>query len=129
MMENWQGADGGATKAASSESGASSAAFNPIAQRERYRRGIQQIPRAFGRIDKPIIAAVNGPAIGAGNDLCLMADIRIASEQAKFGETFCKLGLAPGDGGAYFLTRLVGIEKACEMIFTGEIIDAAEALR
>lgn len=119
MIENWQDAD----KDAGGEK------FDPIAQRERYRRGIQQIPRAFAALDKPVIAAVNGAAIGAGNDLCLMADIRIASDQAKFGETFCKVGLAPGDGGAYLLTRLVGIEKACELIFTGDVIDAAEALR
>lgn len=124
MIKKW-GDDGEQSRAEE----AAVAAFDPIAQRERYRNGIQQIPLTFAKVEKPVIAAVNGAAVGAGCDLALMADIRIAGEHAKFGEIFCKVGLAPGDGGAYFLPRLVGIEKACELIFTGDIIDANEALR
>jgi enoyl-CoA hydratase/carnithine racemase len=93
----------------------------------RYRRGIQRIPLALQQVEIPIIAAVNGPAIGAGFDLANMADIRIASSAAKFGETFLNLGLIPGDGGAWFLQRLIGYQAAFELTLSGRIIDAAEA--
>ena len=78
---------------------------------------------------KPIIAAVNGAAAGAGMNLAFACDMRIASTAAKFSQAFVKRGLAPDWGGSYFLPRVVGVAKACEMIFTGEAIDAAEALR
>lgn len=94
---------------------------------ERYRRGIQQIPLAIQGVEIPVIAAVNGPAIGAGFDLANMADIRIASEKAKFGETFLNLGIIPGDGGAWFMQRLIGYQRAFELTLTGRVIDAKEA--
>ena len=94
---------------------------------ERYRRGIQRIPLALQNVEVPVIAAVNGPAVGAGFDLANMADIRIASEKAKFGETFLNLGIIPGDGGAWFMQRLIGYQKAFELTLTGRIINAEEA--
>ncbi|MFP3553453.1 crotonase/enoyl-CoA hydratase family protein [Paraburkholderia sp. SIMBA_049] len=96
--------------------------------RENYRRGIQRIPRAFHELDVPCIAAVNGPAHGAGCDLALMCDIRIAAQSALFAESFAKVGIIPGDGGAWLLPRVVGLSRAAEMIFTGTPIDAQCAL-
>lgn len=93
----------------------------------RYRRGIQRIPLALQAVEVPVIAAVNGPAIGAGFDLANMADIRIASSKAKFGETFLNLGIIPGDGGAWFMQRLIGYQRAFELTLSGRVIDAAEA--
>ncbi|AQV98591.1 enoyl-CoA hydratase [Cupriavidus necator] len=100
----------------------------PANSRYAYRDGIQRIPMALCNLEVPTIAAVNGPAYGAGNDLACMCDIRIASDKAVFAESFVKLGLLPGDGGAWLLPRAVGMSRACEMSFTGEPIDAAQAL-
>jgi enoyl-CoA hydratase/carnithine racemase len=97
--------------------------------REEYQRGIQRLPLALYHLDAPTIAAVNGPAIGAGCDLACMCDIRLAATTATFAESFIKIGIIPGDGGAWLLPRVVGASKAAEMAFTGEAIDAAEALR
>jgi enoyl-CoA hydratase/carnithine racemase len=96
---------------------------------ERYRQGIQRIPRALARLSVPLIAAVNGPAIGAGNDLACMCDIRIASSSARFAESFVKVGIVPGDGGCWLLPRVVGHARAAELALTGDTIDADEALR
>lgn len=97
------------------------------AQRRAYVTGIQRIPRALARLEVPIIAAVNGAAVGAGCDLAMMCDIRIASDRASFAESFVQVGLIPGDGGTWFLPRAVGYERAAEMTFTGDRVDAATA--
>lgn len=94
---------------------------------DRYRRGIQRIPLALHNVEIPVIAAVNGPAIGAGFDLANMADLRIASTKAKFGETFLNLGIIPGDGGAWFMQRLIGYQQAFELTLSGRIVGADEA--
>jgi enoyl-CoA hydratase/carnithine racemase len=101
----------------------------PIAIREEYQRGIQRLPIAIYNLEVPTIAAVNGAAIGAGCDLACMCDIRIAAQGAKFAESFIKVGIVPGDGGAWLLPRAVGMSKAAEMSFTGDAIDAEEALK
>jgi enoyl-CoA hydratase/carnithine racemase len=93
-----------------------------------YRNGIQRIPLAIHNAEIPVIAAINGPAIGAGFDLANMCDLRIASTKAIMGETFINLGITPGDGGAWFLQRLIGYQKAAELTFTGRTIKADEAL-
>ena|SRR5271165_6081043 len=93
-----------------------------------YRTGIQRIPRALFQLDVPLIAAVNGPAIGAGCDLACMCDIRLASQNAVFAESFVKVGIIPGDGGAWFLPRAIGYSRAAEMAFTGDPWNAQAAL-
>ncbi len=101
--------------------------LDAINQRRAYIDGIQRIPRALGRLEVPLIAAVNGAAIGAGCDLAMMCDIRIASERASFAESFVQLGLIPGDGGTW-LPRAIGYARAAELTFTGERINATTAL-
>jgi len=93
-----------------------------------YKTGIQQIPLTMESISVPVIAAINGHAIGAGNDLTCMCDIRIASEDAIFAESFLRVGIIPGDGGAWLLPRIIGQARANQMLFTGEFIDAHKAL-
>jgi enoyl-CoA hydratase/carnithine racemase len=93
-----------------------------------YRFGIQKIPLTMNAIDVPIVAAVNGHAIGAGNDLCTMCDIRIAGEDAKFSESFLRIGIIPGDGGSWFLPKIIGLSRAAEMILTCDVLDAKKAL-
>jgi len=97
-------------------------------QRIGYREGIQRIPRAMYSLEVPVIAAVNGPAVGAGCDLAMMCDLRVASSTAFFAESFVKLGIIPGDGGAWFLPRIIGPARAAEMALTGDRVDAATAL-
>jgi enoyl-CoA hydratase/carnithine racemase len=102
--------------------------IEPAKIRDEYRNGIQRMTLALYRLDVPTIAAVNGPAIGAGCDLTCMCDIRIASTKATFAESFIRVGLIPGDGGAWLLPRAIGMSRASEMAFTGEALDAQQAL-
>ncbi len=98
-----------------------------IAIRERYRRIVHRIVRSAYELQVPLIAAVNGPAVGLGCDLAGLADIRIASDRARFGVPFLKLGIIPGDGGAWLLPRTIGYSRAAELLFTGDLIDAVTA--
>ncbi|HEY4140927.1 MAG TPA: crotonase/enoyl-CoA hydratase family protein [Pseudolabrys sp.] len=107
---------------------AKSGVIPPVEERYAYKEGIHRIPLALHNLEVPTIAAVNGPAIGAGLDLACMCDMRIASHKAIFAESFVKIGIIPGDGGAWLLQRIVGVSKAAEMTFTGDPIDANEAL-
>ena len=101
---------------------------SPASNRNSLRNSVQRVPRALLNLEKPYIAAVNGAAVGAGMDMASQADIRIASERAKFGMAYARMGLIPGDGGAYYLPRIVGMAKALELMWTARIFQAAEAL-
>lgn len=95
--------------------------------RESYRRVVHRIVRALYGLEVPLITAVNGPAMGLGCDIAGLGDIRIASEKASFGIPFMKLGIIPGDGGAWLLPRNIGYNRAAEMLFAARSIDAATA--
>ena len=117
---------GGDVKAMQARTGAFGGSGVEI--REGYRGNIHRVVRAIYGLEVPSIAAVNGAAIGLGCDVACMTDIRIAAEEAKFGVTFLKLGLIPGDGGAWLLPRTIGMSRAAELLFTGDVIDARTAL-
>jgi len=117
---------GGDVKAMKAREGAFGG--NGVAIRDGYRGNIHKVVRSIYGLEVPSIAAVNGAAIGLGCDVACMTDIRIAADTARFGVTFLKLGLIPGDGGAWLLPRTIGMSRACELLFTGDVIDAATAL-
>lgn len=96
---------------------------------QRYRESVHQVPLALSEADIPTIAAVNGPAYGAGCDLACFCDIRFAARSARFAVSFAQLGIVSGDGGAWMLPRLVGRSKAMELAFTADSVDADTALR
>jgi len=116
---------GGDVKAMSEKTGMFQGESNEL--RMRYMQGIQQIPKTIEDVSTPIIAMVNGAAIGAGCDLAMMCDLRVGTASTKFGETFTKIGLVPGDGGTFFLQRVVGYAKAMEMTLTGDIYEGSRA--
>jgi enoyl-CoA hydratase/carnithine racemase len=101
---------------------------SPDATRNNYRRGVQSVIEALWNCEVPMIAAINGHAIGLGLDLACVCDIRIAADSAKFASSFIKIGIVPGDGGAWILPRAIGLSKASELILTGDTYDAAAAL-
>lgn len=100
----------------------------PDATRANYRRGVQRIAEAMWECEVPAIAAINGHAIGLGLDLACLCDMRIAAEGARFASSFIKMGIVPGDGGAWILPRAVGLAQAAEMMLTGDLIEADRAL-
>ena len=100
---------------------------SPYQLRDGYRHGIQRIPRALYHCEVPVVAAVNGPAVGAGCDLAVMCDLRVASTRAWFAESFVQLGIIPGDGGAWLLTKAIGPARAAEMALTGDRVQAEQA--
>ncbi len=104
-------------------------AESPRLIKQRLWEVVEQIPRTLAQMDKPVIAAVNGSATGAGMDMALMCDMRFAAESASFAESYVRMALVPGAGGAWFLPRLVGQAKAMELFFSGDFVDADEAHR
>ncbi|WP_030168075.1 MULTISPECIES: enoyl-CoA hydratase-related protein [Actinomycetes] len=103
--------------------------LTPLERKLQLHDEIHRVARALDDLDKPVIAAINGVAVGAGLDMALMCDMRIMSTSARVSEGYVRVGLTPGDGGAYYLPRIVGTAKALELLLTGEFVDAAEALR
>lgn len=117
---------GGNLKAMKEGSGAFAGPGTQI--RDGYRTNIHKVVKSLWHLEVPLISAVNGPAIGLGNDVACLGDMRIASDKAIFGATFLKIGLVPGDGGAWLLPRIIGHARASELLFSGRTIDAATAL-
>jgi len=102
---------------------------SPLQRKEHLTDHIHRVPYALEDLDKPVIAAINGAAVGAGMDMALMCDMRIIARSARLSEGYIRVGLVPGDGGCYYLPRLVGQAKALELLLTGDFIGAEEAAR
>ena len=100
----------------------------PLQEKQLLTDRVHRVARAMDRLSKPVIAAVNGVAVGAGMDMSLMCDIRIAGRSARFSEGYIRVGLVPGDGGCYYLPRIVGVANALQLLWTGEFVDADRAL-
>lgn len=116
---------GGDIKAMEEKSGMFAGDSNEL--RARYQQGIQRIPQCIENLSVPVIAMVNGAAVGAGCDLAMMCDLRIGHHKTKFAETFTRMGLVPGDGGTFFLQRIVGYSKAMQMFLTSKTYQGIEA--
>lgn len=99
----------------------------PLASKELLTKHVHKVAHAAESMSKPYLAAVAGPAIGAGMDMALLADIRVAADTARFSQAYVRVGLVPGDGGCYLLPRIVGTARALQLLWTGEAIDAQRA--
>ncbi|WP_225636632.1 enoyl-CoA hydratase/isomerase family protein [Streptomyces solaniscabiei] len=99
----------------------------PLERKQTLTEHIHRVPLALEDIDKPVIAAINGPAVGAGLDMALMCDLRLASTTARMAMSYVKVGLVPGDGGCWLLPRLIGMPRALELLWTGDMVDATRA--
>ena len=116
---------GGDIKSMRDKTGIFAGSAYEIAQN--YKTEVRKMVHGIWNIELPLIAAINGPAVGLGCDVASMADIRIASNNAKFGLSFLKIGLIPGDGGAWLAPRAFGFSNASRLLYRGEIIDAKKA--
>lgn len=104
-------------------------AESPIERKASLANRVHRIPLLMDELDKPVLVAINGVATGAGLDMALMGDIRIAAASARMAETYIRVGIMAGDGGAWYLPRIVGIPRALELLWSGRFIDAEEAER
>ena len=101
----------------------------PLGEKELLTRNVHRVALALEEVGKPVLAAVHGPAVGAGMDMALLCDLRFAGRGARFSEGYIKVGLVPGDGGCWLLPRTVGTSTALRLLWTGDFVDADEALR
>ena len=101
----------------------------PLEHKARLWENIHRVPKTLETVDKPVIAMVNGLAVGAGMGMTVMCDVRVAAESARFSTGYVKVGLVPGDGDTYFLPRLIGAAKALDLLWTADFVEAPDALR